>query len=185
VSKEDLVKGSTASAVNKLNVDPEKLEEARLLEHPTYIELQKKLTETEEKAAENWERLLRNQAETENMQRRVERDIANAHKFALEKFVMELLPVVDNLERALGHANEDMEGIELTLKTLIGAMEKFGVQQVNPLSQPFNPEWHQAVSTQADSTVKPGTVLHVMQKGYLLNGRLVRPALVVVSKQDS
>jgi molecular chaperone GrpE len=189
VSTKDVKKGSTASAVNKLGME-ENLEEARLLEHPSYIELQNKLTEAEEKATQHWERVLRMQADMDNMQRRVERDIANAHKFALEKFVMELLPVVDNLERALEHHNDDentetaiiLEGVGMTLKGLIDAMEKVGVEQINPVGTPFNPEFHQAVSAQPDTQVKPGTVLQVMQKGYLLNGRLIRPALVVVSK---
>jgi len=185
VSKEDVKKGSTAAAVNKLGISEESLEEAALLEHPSYIELQNKLTEAEEKATQNWDRSLRMQAEMDNMQRRVERDIANAHKFALEKFISELLPVVDNLERALEHSGAEMEGVNLTMRTLIDAMAKFGVEQINPLNQPFNPEFHQAVATQQDPSVQPGTVLNVMQKGYLLNGRLVRPALVVVSKSGS
>lgn len=183
----DEKKGSTASAANKLGINQEQLEEARLLEHPSYIELQRKLTDAEEKATQNWERVLRMQADVDNAQRRTERDVANAHKFALEKFVMELLPVVDNLERALEHHAEEedagiLEGVGLTLKSLTAAMEKFGVEQVNPELQPFNPELHQAVATQPDPSVKPGTVISVMQKGYTLNGRLVRPALVVVSK---
>lgn len=186
MSKHDTNAGSTASAVNKLGIQ-EQLDEARLLEHPSYIELQSKLTEAEEKATQNWERVLRMQADMDNMQRRVERDISNAHKFALEKFVTELLPVIDNLERALEHHENEpvMEGVVLTLKSLISAIQKFGVEQLDPISQPFNPELHQAVATQEDPSVKAGTVLNVMQKGYLLNGRLVRPALVVVSKTGS
>jgi molecular chaperone GrpE len=182
---------STASLKNKLKNDEasEAMVDAALLEHPSYIELQNKLTEAEEKANQSWERLLRMQAETENMQRRVERDIANAHKYGQEKFVMELLPIIDNLERAVGHSDNEegsvggvVEGIDLTLKMLYSSLEKFGIQQVNPISQPFNPEFHQAVSTQTDDSVEPGTVLSVLQKGYLLNSRLIRPALVVVSK---
>lgn len=183
-------KNSTAAAADKLGINQEQLDEARLLEHPSYIELQNKLEETEEKATQNWDRALRIQAEMDNMQRRVERDIANAHKFALEKFVNELLPVIDTLERAIDHHDEDtdsvtttvIEGVSLTLKMLLGVMQKFSVEQINPELQPFNPELHQAVATQENDTVKPGTVLNVMQKGYTLNGRLVRPALVVVSK---
>lgn len=187
VTIDEKKKGSTASAVNQLNIDPDKIEEARLLEHPSYIELQNKLTEAEEKATQNWERVLRMQADMENAQRRSERDIASAHKFALEKFVMELLPVIDNLERALEHHSEDdsnsvLEGVQLTLKSFTSTMEKFGVQQVNPELEPFNPELHQAVATEANPTVKPGMVISVMQKGYTLNGRLIRPALVVVAK---
>lgn len=185
MTKEHAKSGSTASAVDQLNIDPDKLEEARLLEHPSYIELQNKLAEAEDKATQNWERVLRIQADMDNMQRRVERDIANAHKFGLEKFVMELLPVIDSLERALDHHSEELEGVNMTLKMFLNVMEKFGVQQVNPISEAFDPQVHQAVSTQVDPNVKPGTVISVMQKGYLLNGRLVRPALVVVSKNES
>ncbi len=152
-------------------------------------ELQAQLAAEKEKANQYWERLLRLQAEMDNLQRRVERDVANAHKYALEKFVSELLPIVDSLERAIAtHSNEEsgagslLDGVSLTLKMFYAGLEKFGVQQVDPLSQPFNPELHQAVSTQVDCDAKPGTVIAVLQKGYLLNNRLVRPALVVVSK---
>jgi len=144
------------------------------------------------KADQNWERSLRIQADTENILRRAERDVAQAYKFALEPVVSDLLPVIDNLERALmvnPQANPEemgavIEGVRLTVKMFHAVLEKHGVQQVNPELQPFNPEYHQAVSTQADNKVKPGTVITVLQKGYLLNNRLVRPALVVVAKTD-
>jgi molecular chaperone GrpE len=175
---------STAALHQKLNEN--KTDEMELLEHPSYIELQNKLTEAEEKAAQNWDRCLRLQAENENTLRRVERDVANAHKYGLEKLVNELLPVIDNLERSLHASNnaEDpvLQGVDMTLKMFNSALEKFGVIAIDPENQPFNPEWHQAVSTQPDDSVKPGTVLKVLQKGYQLNGRLVRPALVIVSK---
>jgi molecular chaperone GrpE len=164
------------------------LRDGALLEHPSYIELQKKLDEAENKATESWDRLLRQQAEMDNMQRRVERDIANAHKYALDKFVPELLPVIDSLERSLDISSEEhavnavLEGISLTLKMFYGALEKFGVTQVNPLGDAFNPELHQAVSVQEGTDSKPGNVLNVLQKGYLLNNRLIRPALVIVAK---
>lgn len=160
-----------------------------LLDHASYQELQKQLTEAEEKATQYWERMLRMQAETENIQRRVERDIANAHKFALEKFSLELLPVIDSLERAIASHSEDesgagslLDGVKLTLKMFTAVMEKFGIEQVDPEGEPFNPELHQAVSTLSDTEVKPNTVVNVLQKGYLLNKRLIRPALVVVAK---
>lgn len=158
------------------------------LDHPSYMELQSKLTEAEKKAEQYFEKALRIQADLENNQRRTERDVANAHKYGLEKFVSELLPIIDNLERTIDTATEKhtpeaiLEGVKMTLKLFYSAMEKFGVKQVNPENQAFNPEFHQAISTQADDSVAPGTVLNVMQKGYLLHGRLVRPALVVVSK---
>jgi molecular chaperone GrpE len=129
------------------------------------------------------------QAEMDNIQRRVKEDISKAHKFALEKFILELLPTIDGLERAvMTHANEAAEvgglldGVNLTLKMLYSSLEKFAVSQVDPLGQVFNPELHQAISTQADPTAKSNTVLNVLQKGYLLNNRLLRPALVIVAK---
>ncbi|EKD73262.1 MAG: heat-shock protein GrpE(HSP-70 cofactor) [uncultured bacterium] len=195
MSANDAKAGSTASLQHKLhqNNDADDLNAEEhpdaMLEHPSYEELQNKLTEAEEKATQSWERLLRLQADMDNMQRRAERDVANAHKYALEKFVLELLPIVDGLERALAaHANEQsgpdslLDGVHLTLKMLYTTFEKFGIQQVDPQSQPFNPEQHQAVSTQADPNTQSGTVLAVLQKGYLLNNRLIRPALVVVAK---
>ncbi len=152
-------------------------------------ELIEKVNELELKANENWERFLRAQADTDNAARRAERDVANAHKYALEKFVNELLPIADSLELSAASVPADMqaaakpliEGVELTLKMFYSAMEKFGVQQIYPQGQPFNPEFEQAISMQ-ESDEKPGTVLSVLQKGYTLNGRLVRPALVVVAK---
>ena len=157
------------------------------LEHPSYQELQDKLTEAEQKVTEYWEKLLRMKADSENAERRKERDVANAHKFALEKFVAELLPVVDNFERAIeahsGDATDSMlDGVVLTLKTLTDAMSKFGVNAVNPVGEQFDPSLHEAVSMQDDPDAKSGAVLKVLQKGYLLNNRPIRPALVIVAK---
>jgi molecular chaperone GrpE len=150
------------------------------------------LEEARAKADEHWDQLLRIQAELENTRRRAERDVEQAHKFALEKFVGELLPVKDSLEMGLQAASGDdetavklREGVELTLKMLSGALEKFGVQELNPEGESFNPEHHQAMTMQESGEVEPNTVMAVMQKGYLLNDRLVRPAMVVVSKAPS
>lgn len=155
----------------------------------TLEEAVQKLGETEQKANEYWERILRMQAESDNATRRAERDVANAHKFALEKFVSELIPIIDGLEQCATSVPESMraaaasviEGVDLTLKMFYSSLEKFGVQQVNPISQPFNPEFEQAISTQVDPNSPPNTVVAVLQKGYTLNNRLIRPALVVVS----
>ncbi|WP_017347819.1 nucleotide exchange factor GrpE [Pantoea sp. A4] len=132
---------------------------------------------------------LRAQAEIENIRRRTEMDIEKAHKFALEKFSNELLPVIDSLERALEVADKDneqlasmLEGIELTLKGLLGAVRKFGVEVVGQPNEPFNPEVHQAISMIESADVAPNHVLFVMQRGYTLNGRLLRPAMVTVAK---
>jgi molecular chaperone GrpE len=165
---------------------------AELLTLPSHEELLQKLDEADAKVNQHWERILRMQAENENAMRRAERDVASAHKYALEKFVAELLPIVDSLELCIVNVPDDMkkkahsviEGVELTLKMFYSAMEKFGIKQVNPLSQPFDPEFEQAISMQVDATVKPGTVLSVLQKGYTLNNRLIRPALVVVAKAE-
>ena len=163
-----------------------------LLDHPSYEELMHQLDETEQKCNQYWERILRMQAESDNAVRRAERDVANAHKFALEKFVAELLPIVDSLESCIANvplemqqkASSVIEGVQLTLKMFYAAMEKFGVKQINPVSEPFDPEFQQAISMQHDPSVKPGTVISVLQKGYTLNNRLIRPALVVVSKAE-
>lgn len=146
------------------------------------------LEDARNKADEHWNQVLRVQAEMENARRRAERDVENAHKFALERFSQDLLPVKDSLELGLAAAGEDAaveklrEGTELTLKMLTQVMEKFGIKEVNPVGQPFNPELHQAMSMQPSDSQPANTVLVVMQKGYTLNDRLMRPALVVVAK---
>lgn len=195
MTTKDHKRGSTSSLNQKFHNEEDddsqgsgvaELTQTDLLEHPSYIELQKKLTEAEESVNFYKDRMLRMQAETTNIQKRVERDIENAHKYGLEKFTLELLPIIDSLERAVTlpeeHQHSALEGVNLTLKMLYGVLEKFGIKQVDPLSEAFNPELHQAVSTQVDSTVEPNTILNVLQKGYLLNNRLIRPALVIVSK---
>lgn len=135
---------------------------------------------------------LRAQAEIENIRRRAEMDVEKAHKFALEKFANELLPVIDSLERALEVANKEdpqlasmIEGIELTLKGLLGAVRKFGVEVVGETGVPFNPDVHQAMSMMESEEFEPNHVMLVMQRGYTLNGRLLRPAMVAVSKAKS
>lgn len=132
---------------------------------------------------------VRAQAEIENIRRRTEIDIEKAHKFALEKFANELLPVIDSLERALEVSNKEnpelasmVEGIELTLKSLLDAVRKFGVEVVGDIHVPFNPDVHQAMSMIESADVAPNHVIMVMQRGYTLNGRLLRPAMVAVSK---
>ncbi len=132
---------------------------------------------------------LRAQADAQNVKRRAEQDVEKARKFALEGFTKELLPVLDNLERALEAANADdeavkplAEGVQLTLKSFLDAMGKHKVEVVDPQGEPFDPNLHQAMSMIENPDVEPNTVIAVMQKGYTLNGRLVRPAMVMVSK---
>jgi molecular chaperone GrpE len=133
--------------------------------------------------------VVRAKAEVDNVRRRSAQDVEKARKFALEKFAAEMLVSVDNLERALQNIDKEdesnkgiIEGVELTLQGLIASLEKFGVKGVDPQDQPFNPELHQAMSMQVVEGVAPNTVIAVMQKGYELNGRLIRPAMVMVSK---
>lgn len=135
------------------------------------------------------EGVLRARAEMENAKRRAEAEVTKARKFALEKFAGELLPVVDNLERALQVADADndavkplLEGVELTMKSFISTVEKNGLSIIDPQGETFNPELHQAMSMQESADVAPNTVIAVMQKGYQINGRLLRPAMVMVSR---
>lgn len=137
---------------------------------------------------------LRAHAETENVRRRSQRDVENAHKYALEKFAGELLPVVDSFERAVLAAQEQheadspeaavaiVEGVELSLKLLFDALEKSGVKPVDPHGEPFDPQFHEAMGMVESPDAEPGSVLHVVQKGYTLNERLVRAAMVMVAK---
>lgn len=154
-----------------------------------HAELTLLLEDARAKADEHWNQVLRANAELENMRRRARQDVENAHKFALERFALELLPVKDSLEMGLTVAGDDSdafkrlhEGTELTLKMLTSAMEKFGITEVAGVGQPFNPELHQAVAMQESAEHPANTVMAMMQKGYRLNERLIRPAMVVVAK---
>mgnify|MGYP003574101772 FL=1 len=162
--------------------------DSELAEHSA-DQLAELLDQARAKADEHYEQMVRAHAELDNLQKRHARDLENAHKFALDKFVAELLGVWDSLE--LGHSaaldeGADViklrEGTELTLKMLGDVMAKFGVQQIDPINQRFDPEYHQAMSLQPRADVPPNTVVAVVQKGYTLNGRLVRPAMVMVSQ---
>lgn len=143
----------------------------------------------QEAAQRERDSVMRARAEADNIRRRAEQDVEKAHKFALEKFSNELLPVIDSLERALDLADKSnpdlaamIEGIELTLKSMLDAVRKFGVEQVGEVNVPFNPEVHQAMTMMESDQHEPNQVMMVMQKGYTLNGRLIRPAMVAVSK---
>jgi len=152
-------------------------------------ELSLMLEDARGKADDHWDQLVRVKAELENSRKRQTRELENAHKFALERFVNELLPVRDSMELGLNAAREEgagvdklVEGTELTLKLFSDVMERFEVVQINPEGEPFNPELHQAISMQPRDDVPPNTVVVVVQKGYTLNDRLVRPAMVIVSQ---
>ena len=157
------------------------------LDHPSYQTLEEKLTLAEQKAHENWEKLVRSVAEVDNIRRRAERDIANAHRFALEKFVNTLLPVTDSLEQAIVLAEQQgdtslHQGLQLTMKLLLESLEKAGVTQIDPFGMAFDPQTQEEMSIQPAADVAPNVVLTVFQKGYILNERVIRPARVIVSK---
>ncbi|TYK66474.1 nucleotide exchange factor GrpE [Colwellia echini] len=152
-------------------------------------ELELAVAAAQSTVADQKDSVTRAKAEVDNIRRRAALDVEKARKFALEKFAAEMLTTVDNLERGLQNIDKDdennkaiIEGVELTLQGLITSLEKFGVTAVDPQDQPFNPELHQAMSMQEVAGVAPNTVIAVMQKGYELNGRLIRPAMVMVSK---
>ena len=152
-------------------------------------QLQTKVTESEARIATLQDQLLRMQAEMENQRKRAQNDVTKAHKFALEKIALDLLPVKDSLEMGLLAATAEdaepgkiVEGSELTLKMLAQALEKYNIIEVNPVDEKFDPEFHQAMSMQPVEGKEPNTVASVMQKGYTLNDRLIRPALVMVAK---
>lgn len=146
------------------------------------------LAEAQAKADENWNLYLRAAAELDNVRKRAARDVENAHKFALESFGRELLAVVDSLEMGLAAAdNADAEalreGSEATCKLLKTTLERFGISEVDPEGEPFDPELHEAISMMPSPSTEPGSVAQVIQKGYALNGRLLRPARVIVAAE--
>ena len=155
-------------------------------------QLRRALADAEEKARNHWEQYLRAVAELDNVRKRAQRDIEAANRYGLEKFVAELLPVHDSLELAVQSAQQAevdvhslKQGQEATLKLLVKGLEKLGVTAVRPLGEPFDPARHEAMMAQESATAEPNTVLQVVQSGYELNGRLLRPARVIVSKTPS
>jgi molecular chaperone GrpE len=151
--------------------------------------LQARIETLEQELTEAKDQTLRTQAEMQNIRRRAQADVEKAHKFALEKFSAELLPVIDNLERALetippndASTKPIEEGISLTLKSFLDVIAKFNMTVIDPAGEPFDPQMHQAMSMIENKEVEPNTVLQVVQKGYSLNGRVIRAAMVMVSK---
>ena len=151
-------------------------------------ELRAQLELSQQELVDAQDKMVRALAEAQNARRRAEKEVANARLYSLDKFARDLLPVIDNLERALDSVSEDAmggpfyEGVELTLKSFIDVLKRFGVEQCNPVGEPFDPQFHQAISMVDNKELEPDSVLNVVQKGYTLNGRLVRPAMVVVSQ---
>lgn len=151
--------------------------------------LQDELAAARSKAEESWDKMLRATSELENVRRRAARDLENAHKYGIEKLLNQILPVVDSLEQALQASRQEeadpdalSQGVELTLKMLLDALSKFAVVPIDPQGEAFDPHQHEAMSMQDAPDAKPGTVLMVIQKGFLLHDRVLRPARVIVAK---
>jgi molecular chaperone GrpE len=160
---------------------------AEASDNPEAEVLAARVEELEASVAEAKDQALRAAAEAQNVRRRAEQEAEKARKFALEKFVKELLPVVDSLEKALEAMADEAteahrEGVSMTLKMQQDVLAKFGVEVVEPAGEPFDPQYHEAMAMVPNPELDPNTVMEVIQKGYLLNGRLMRPAMVVVSQ---
>jgi molecular chaperone GrpE len=164
--------------------------EEAALAHPSYTALEEQLTIAEQKAHENWEKSVRAIAELDNVRRRMEREVANAHKYGVEKLITALLPVADSLEQALQIAERSAdaamhEGLDLTMKLFTDVLQKFDVECIDPIGTTFDPQQHEAMSIQEVPGTPPNTVITVFQKGYKLSDRVIRPARVIVSKNKS
>ena len=170
------------------NVDTEDSSQDESSSESANNDLAKQLEDAQQLAADSQDKMIRIQAEMENLRKRTERDVTNAHKYANEKFANELLQVKDSLEMGLNMSEEEInldklkEGTELTLKMLSSAFEKFSIEEINPIGETFDPNLHEAMTMQEGTEHEPNTVLTVIQKGYTLHGRLIRPAMVIVSK---
>lgn len=180
--EESLVEGDLEGVV-----EDEALGETSV-DNPEAEVLAAQVEELEQSLAEAKDQSLRATAEAQNVRRRAEQEAEKARKFALEKFVKDLLPVVDSLEKALesmqeGASDVHREGVSMTLKMQLDVLNKFGVESIEPQGEPFDPQVHEAMTMVPNPDLEPNTVMDVMQKGYLLNGRLVRPAMVVVSQK--
>ena len=167
-------------------------DEQNLNESSVEVTDEQRIAELEDQLAEAQENALRAAAEMQNIRRRAEQDIQKAHKFALEKFATDLLAVVDSLERGIEVSDVSdeairpmREGMELTYKLLLDTLKRFQVERLDPQGEPFNPEEHQAMAMEESADVEPNSVLKVFQCGYSISGRLLRPAMVVVSKAPS
>ena len=170
-----------------LDEELEEIETTPSADGPTYPELEERLTLAEQKAHENWEKSVRALAELDNVRRRSEREVSNAHRYGLEKFLNELLPVVDSLDQALQLAETEADksmrdGLELTMKLFLEVLQKHEVELLDPMGQLFDPHSQEAMAMQESKDVPPNTVIAVFQKGFKLHDRVIRPARVVVSK---
>lgn len=171
--------------------DDEKIDaEPGATELPAEAEATPTLESLQAKADENWDRYVRALAEADNIRKRAARDVQHAHKYALENFSKDLLAVKDSLEMGLAAADTAdaaslLAGSEATLKLLAGSLERFGISEIDPEGEPFDPERHEAMTMQPSDDAEPGSILTVIQKGYELNGRLLRPARVIVASEPA
>jgi molecular chaperone GrpE len=171
----------------------EKIKEKKVkkIEEMTKRELLEKVKEIEIKAQENYELYTRTYAEMENIKKRGKKERENLAKFANESLIMEILPAIDSLEKAISHANDDtnpsglVKGLEMTLGGLMKTLEKSGLKKVEAVGKLFDPNFHEAISQQIDDKVAQGHIIMELQKGYLLNERLIRPSMVVISQGNS
>lgn len=189
-AENEVVNEAQPTEGQSVEAQPTEAQHTEVGEHEyTIDELKQELAEAKQKAQDNWDKALRVQAEMENLKRRTQKELEDAHKFALTSFAKELLPVLDSvvlgLQAATGESEEVKkfkEGSELTLKQFESVLAKFKIEAIDPIGQPFNAEQHQAMMMQVVEGAEPNTVVNVFQKGYTLNGRLLRPAMVVVAK---
>lgn len=189
VATEEAAAGEAGAAETAEETENKAQDQARqIVSAEEYADLLQENERLKLEGQENTDKALRATAELDNVRKRASRDVENAHKYALERFVNELLPVIDSMELGINASQsaEDLEslreGMDLTLKKLFDCLEKFGVTAIDPAGEKFDPDWHEAVSMQEPEGSASGQVVTVMQKGYELNGRLVRPAMVVVAK---
>jgi molecular chaperone GrpE len=181
----------TKIKVREEPVEPNKSESAEVLKESAEkeMDIETRLQEKEKEAQDNYDRYLRLSAELENYKKRAEKEKGETYKFANENLLKDLLPVLDNLERALEHGRDAvnskalLEGVEMTQKGLWAVMEKHGISRVEAMGEVFDPNHHEAVMVQEDAQSPPGVVISQLQKGYRLHNRLVRPAMVIVSKK--
>lgn len=187
MNKQDKIKGKLHQSGS---AKPEKNSNSEVTKLSEKIKkLEAELESSKEKADKNWDIALRAKAEAENIVRRSKIDVENAHKYSVEKLARELLQVIDSLEMGLNSAKEDNEsvaslkqGMELTYKLFLDTLDKFGIKLVDPTNKPFDPKQHEALSMQESPDHKPNTVVTVVQKGFTLNDRILRPARVIVAK---
>jgi molecular chaperone GrpE len=186
-SNNEVGQQEASSNAGSPNTEERSKSEARLAEGMNQTGLEQALNDAKMKVEENWNLFLRARADLDNYRRRAEIDIENARKYSLERFARELLAVVDSLEHGLAVAESEhdsayREGMALTKKLLLDIFEKFGIAQIDPLGEVFDPIKHEAISMQASNEVEPNRVLVVAQKGFMLHDRVLRPARVVVSR---